>query len=73
MIYRSFIYLTCIEQTVYLIGDVSRLLWLWRNKKYTKHNPFYKIITSFNPLYVLENSHKKITALGALISNAELK
>ena len=42
-------------------------------RKKIKHNPFYKISTSFNPLYVLENSHKKITALGALISNAELK
>ena len=42
-------------------------------KIYTKDNPFYKISTLFNLLYVLENSHKKITALGALISNAELK
>ena len=42
-------------------------------KKCTKINPFNNISMSFNPLYVLENSHKKITALGGLISNAELK
>ena len=42
-------------------------------KKYRKHHPTNNISISINPLYVLENSYIKCTALRLLICNADWK
>ena len=70
---RLFTQLCCIKWMPCCSGDVSRLLEIWRQKKYIKRCSINKIRIEFNQLYVKVNFDNKFTVLRLLIYSGDRK